>query len=134
MKNAAARLLITAAALLLLAACGSEPVRAVKGAVQGAFQPRGDKLLADGIRQFEDASYPAASRSLQGALAEGLSTANQVKAHKYLAFIHCVSERRQQCQDEFRKALELDPGMELSPAEAGHPSWGPAFRSAKARR
>jgi hypothetical protein len=45
-----------------------------------------------------------------------------------------VSERRQQCQDEFRKALELDPDMELSPAEAGHPSWGPAFRTAKARR
>jgi Tfp pilus assembly protein PilF len=132
--SATTRLLITAAALLLLVACSSEPVRAVKSAVQGAFQPRGDKLLADGIRQFEDASYPAATRSLQGSLAEGLSTANQVKAHKYLAFIHCVSERRQQCQDEFRKALELDPDMELSPAEAGHPSWGPAFRTAKARR
>lgn len=132
--NATPRLLIVAAALLGLAACSSEPVRAVKSAVQGAFQPRGDKLLADGIRQFEEASYPAASKGLQSALTEGLSTADQVIAHKYLAFIHCVSERRQQCQDEFRKALALDPGMELSPAEAGHPSWGPAFRAAKARR
>lgn len=132
--SAAARLLTAVAAVLLLASCSSDPVRAVKGAMQGAFQPRGDKLLAEGIRQFEDASYPAATRSLQGALAEGLSTANQVKAHKYLAFIHCVSDRRQQCQDDFRKALELDPALELSPAEAGHPSWGPAFRAAKARR
>ena len=132
--SALARLLILAAALLGLVACSSEPVRAVKSAVQGAFQSRGDKLLADGIRQFEEASYPAASKSLQAALAEGLSTGDQVKARKYLAFIHCVSERLQQCQDEFRKALALDPGMELDPAEAGHPSWGPAFRAAKARR
>lgn len=129
-----ARLLTAVAAVLLVASCSSEPVRAVKGAMQGAFQPRGDKLLADGIRQFEDASYPAATRSLQGALADGLSTPNQVKAHKYLAFIHCVSDRRPQCQEEFRKALELDPTLELSPAEAGHPSWGPAFRAAKSRR
>lgn len=132
--SAATRLLIVAVGLLLLAGCGSDPVRAVKGAVQSAFQPRGDKLLADGIRQFENASYPAASRSLQGALAEGLSTPDQVTAHKYLAFIHCVSDRRQQCQEEFRKALELDPALELSPAEAGHPSWGPAFRATKSRR
>jgi Tfp pilus assembly protein PilF len=132
--SAAARALAALLALALLAACSSEPVRAVKSAVQGVFQPRGDKQLAEGIRQFEDANYPAATRSLQGALAEGLSTADQVTAHKYLAFIHCVSERRQQCQDEFRKALALDPAMELSPAEAGHPVWGPAFRTAKARR
>jgi Tfp pilus assembly protein PilF len=132
--SAFARLLAALLALALLAGCGSEPVRAVKGAVQSAFQSRGDKLLEEGIRQFEDASYPAAARSLQGALAEGLSTADQVKAHKYLAFIHCVSDRRQQCQDEFRKALALDPSMELSPAEAGHPVWGPAFRTAKTRR
>jgi Tfp pilus assembly protein PilF len=132
--SAAVRLLVMAAVLALLPGCSSEPVRAVKSAVQGAFQPRGDNLLAEGIRQFEDANYPAATRSLQGALAEGLSTANQVTAHKYLAFIHCVSDRRQPCQDEFRRALELDPTMELSPAEVGHPIWGPAFRAAKTRR
>lgn len=129
-----ARLLAALLALALLAACSSEPVRAVKGAVQSAFQPRGDKLLEDGVRQFEEGNYPAATRSLQGAISEGLSTPNEVKAHKYLAFIHCVADRRQQCQDEFRKALALDPAMELSPAEAGHPVWGPAFRTAKARR
>jgi Tfp pilus assembly protein PilF len=132
--SAASRLLVVAAMLALLPGCSSEPVRAVTSAVQSAFQPRGDKLLAEGIRQFEEASYPAATRSLQGALAEGLAVANQVKAHKYLAFIYCVSDRRQQCQDEFRKALDLDPSMELSAAEAGHPSWGPAFRAAKSRR
>jgi len=28
----------------------------------------------------------------------------------------------------------VDPGLELAPAEAGHPVWGPIFRSLKAGR
>ena len=38
------------------------------------------------------------------------------------------------CHEEFRKALRLDPGLELGAAEAGHPIWGPVFRAAKAGR
>ena len=52
-------------------------------------------------------------------------------AHKYLAFIHCSSNRERQCRDEFRKALAVDPALELAPAERGHPVWGPIFRSLK---
>jgi len=51
-----------------------------------------------------------------------------------VAFIHCSENRSRQCRDEFRKALAIDPDMELAPAEAGHPTWGPIFRSAKAGR
>ena len=58
---------------------------------------------------------------------------DQVIAHKYLAFIHCVSGREQQCRDEFKKALTIDPAFELTPAEAGHPVWGPIFRGEKAK-
>mgnify|MGYP001549986536 CR=1 FL=1 len=67
-----------------------------------------------------------------GALPSGLRTEDQIKAHKYLAFIDCVSGRQPQCREEFRKALDIDPNLELQPNEAGHPTWGPVFRSVKA--
>jgi hypothetical protein len=38
------------------------------------------------------------------------------------------------CREEFRKALTMDPSLELSPAEAGHPVWGPVFRSLKGKK
>jgi len=57
-----------------------------------------------------------------------------VRAHKYLAFIHCAAGQVQQCRDEFRKVLEIDPSFDLRDDEAGHPTWGPVFRSMKARK
>ena len=53
---------------------------------------------------------------------------------KHLAFINCSQGRTGPCRDDFRKALAIDPSLELSPAEAGHPTWGPIFRSLKAGR
>ena len=40
--------------------------------------------------------------------------------------------RTSACRAEFRKAFEADPAFDLTPAEAGHPMWGPVFRSVKA--
>ena len=57
-----------------------------------------------------------------------------MNAHKHLAFINCVSGRTSACREEFRKALAIEPGLDLPPAEAGHPTWGPVFRSVKAGR
>jgi hypothetical protein len=37
------------------------------------------------------------------------------------------------CYESFRRALALNPKFELTAAEAGHPVWGPVFRSAKAK-
>ena len=71
---------------------------------------------------------------LSAAIGQGLTSNDRVKARKHLAFIHCVSERTTACREEFRKALAIDPGLELSAAESGHPSWGPVFRSVKAGR
>jgi hypothetical protein len=51
-----------------------------------------------------------------------------------VAFIHCASNRERECREEFRKALAIDPGMDLAPEEAGHPMWGRVFRSVKAGR
>ncbi len=75
-----------------------------------------------------------AQRQLQSALKSGLNSFGQIKAHKYLAFIHCASGRESRCREEFRKLLVLSPDHELAPAEAGHPTWGPVFRSVKAKQ
>jgi hypothetical protein len=89
--------------------------------------------LEDGIKSYEDGQYKVATKQVQAALDLGLATpGEQAKAHKYLAFIDCVSGRPNGCRAEFRKAFAADPGFDLTPAEAGHPMWGPAFKSVKA--
>lgn len=92
-----------------------------------------EQELVTGIKSYEDGDYKSAARQLQAALNFGLAgRAEQVKAHKYLAFISCVSSRLAACRDEFRKAFAIDPQFDLEPAEAGHPIWGPVFRAVKA--
>lgn len=118
------------AAALLMTACSANVVRDAgldKLAVRQA-----EKDLSAGLRAYEDGDYRNSARLLQSALTAGLIlNADKVSAHKYLAFIHCAQAREKACRDEFRKALELDPKFELSPAESGHPAWGPVFRSLK---
>jgi Tfp pilus assembly protein PilF len=91
-----------------------------------------DKKLNYGVLSYEEGNYQASITALQGVLDTGLSgKPEQVKAYKYLAFIQCVSGREAMCRDYFKKALEIDPNFNLNSAEAGHPIWGPAFRSVK---
>ena len=54
---------------------------------------------------------------------------DRANAYKYLAFVACTSGREKTCLAEFRKAFEADPKFKLTAAEAGHPVWGPVFRS-----
>jgi len=123
------------AAAVPLAGCETAPVKAIREEISGLFQAnKGEPELAAGIRSYENGNYGESARQLQSALDAGLARSDQVKAHKYLAFIHCASGRESRCREEFRKALAVDPDFELEPAEAGHPTWGPVFRSAKARR
>jgi len=125
------RLIAAACLLALLSACASEPMRAI----QALFKDEGAQALSTGIRQYDDGNYAESLKSLQSAVDLGLaSKGDRIKAHKHMAFIHCVSGRERQCRDEFRKGLDEDPTMELEPAEAGHPIWGPVFRAAKARK
>ncbi|NIO41703.1 MAG: TssQ family T6SS-associated lipoprotein [Burkholderiales bacterium] len=91
----------------------------------------GKPYLWQGIAFYEEGNYRAASRRLHFALEEGLSVADRVVAHKYLAFIACVSGQQLTCREEFAIALKLDRKFELDEAEAGHPIWGPVFRSAR---
>ncbi|MGH8721883.1 MAG: TssQ family T6SS-associated lipoprotein [Burkholderiales bacterium] len=119
-------------AAMQLAGCQSEPFRSIGMEVKSIFgSTRGEPALATGIRQYEEGNYAAAAESLHRALFEGLSSSERVKAHKYLAFINCVSNRPSACLVEFRRALAIDPNLELSAAEAGHPIWGPVFRALK---
>lgn len=127
---------------LLIAGCQTEPMRAMRADLENAGSDikgffagnKGDAALAAGLRQYEDGNYGEAAKQLQSAIDKGVTRDNRVIAHKHLAFIHCVSGRTAACRDEFRKALSINPDMQLSPAEAGHPTWGPVFRSAKAGR
>ena len=51
-----------------------------------------------------------------------------------IAFVYCSSKRMKPCEAAFHSALEADPGLTLSKAEAGHPSWGPVWRRVSAAR
>jgi len=94
----------------------------------------GPGALSAGLKQYEEGDYEASAKNLQGAIDLGVPEKERANAHKHLAFIHCASNRERQCRDEFRKALVIDPALDLAPAEAGHPVWGPVFRSLKAGR
>jgi len=133
------RLWVAAAALALLAACETAPMKEFTGDAKSAWgqltgSSKGTAALSAGLKQYDDGDYQPAAKSLHTALDQGLSNKDQVVAHKHLAFIHCSQNRTAPCRDEFRKALAIDPSMELAPAEAGHPIWGPIFQNVKAGR
>jgi Tfp pilus assembly protein PilF len=133
------RLLVAAAALALLAACETAPMKEFTGDAKSAWRQltgssKGTAALSAGLKQYDDGEYQSAAKNLQSALDQGLSNNDQVIAHKHLAFIHCSQNRTGPCRDEFRKALAVDPSMQLAAAEAGHPIWGPIFQNVKAGR
>ena len=120
-----------AALSMALAGCSTEEMRKV----QEFFDPtKAQQALNAGLKQYEDGQYAESLKNLQSAIQQGLGKRDEVNAHKHVAFIHCASNRERQCRDEFRKALAVDPAMDLAPEEAGHPVWGPIFRSVKAGR
>lgn len=101
---------------------------------QESALPSAEARLKTGITQYEEGNFAQAQRSLQSALLNGLaSRTDQARAYKYLAFIYCVTDRVPQCRQEFSNAIAADPKFNLSPAEAGHPTWGPVFRSVRGR-
>jgi Tfp pilus assembly protein PilF len=112
----------------------SSAVAKARVATQAASN-RGARELQRGVQSYEEGEYKIAARQLQAALDLGLDAKrDQAKAHKYLAFITCVSGREKSCRDEFQMALDADPNFDLEPAEAGHPIWSAVFRSVKAER
>jgi tetratricopeptide (TPR) repeat protein len=94
----------------------------------------GEKLIAEGMTAYEATDYVKSVKNFQDALKETLSTDDQIKARKFTAFSFCLSNRVTLCRQEFEKILQIKPDFDLAPAEIGHPSWGPSFRSAKSRQ
>jgi hypothetical protein len=109
-----------------------EPVAKEPALAPEPVPSKGEQLLSQGVKSYEDGDYRSAGNFLQAALHERLSPSDQASAHKLLAFIACAANRVAACRDEFRKAFAAYAAFDLTPAEAGHPVWGPAFRRVKA--
>lgn len=113
----------------------SQRANAPRATPKAAPSSKGEQELERAVKSYEEGAHKNAARQFQAALDFGLDAkADRVTAHKYLSFIVCVSGREKSCRDEFRKALDEDPGFELGPAEIGHPVWGTVFRSVKAEQ
>jgi len=108
-----------------------EAAKTVSGQVQPASKAQ--QMLADGMVKYDAGEYAGARTLLDAALTEGLKDkANQVKAMKYIAFTDCLQKRYKECRAEFIRIYDVDPNFDLTPAEAGHPSWTHTFAAAKA--
>src|SRR6185436_12349406 len=122
---------------LLAAACATpptsdKPAPAAPQITEDVLRTRASEQLLLGIRQYEAGEFDSAVKTLGSSLEHGmLSKADQSRARKYLAFSHCVSGREAPCRTEFRRAFEINPEFTLTPAEDGHPIWGPVYRSVR---
>jgi Tfp pilus assembly protein PilF len=124
-----ASVLIPFLLVILLAGCQTAPVQSVR---KFFTEDLARQDLAAGIRKYEEGDHSEAARLLRSSLDyDALSKADRLAARKHLAFIYCTSGRKAQCQDEFRKALRIDPSFSLAANEAGHPMWGPVFRTVR---
>ena len=96
------------------------------------FSSPAEHMLNNGTKDFEDGDFSAALPLFQSVVDDKEATKKQkIESYKYMAFIHCISDREKQCRESFKKALEIDPNFSLTMAEAGHPVWGPVFYNVK---
>jgi Tfp pilus assembly protein PilF len=117
-------------ALAALAGCATPPPPPKPTGLAEVMERPAERALLDGIRAYDDGQYAQAEKSLRQALADGLQSArDRATAHKLLAFITCTSDRLADCQSEFREARAADASFALSRSEAGHPVWGPVYKS-----
>ncbi len=126
------RMVLFVAVAFLLSACAE--MDKVKEKVGGLLQPSlAEQKLSSGVKSYEEGDYKSSMEALRDAEKMGLSRKeDKITAHKYKAFIYCITDRKNQCRHEFEDVFEQDPNFDLQPAEAGHPAWGPVFRSVKA--
>ncbi|RQS23400.1 TssQ family T6SS-associated lipoprotein [Burkholderia sp. Bp8998] len=123
MKGRSSIVIFLGALLLGVGGCGTSPTQsAARAAVDSARAAYGAGDYGRTIALLSRAKE-----------IDGADTDTQVAAHKLLAFSYCVTNRIAQCRAEFSKILDLNPRFDLSPAEKGHPIWGPAFEFARRR-
>jgi tetratricopeptide (TPR) repeat protein len=137
MKAASSAYALSIAALLAAAGCAELPTSpqqapAAPQITEDVLRARAKDQLAQGVRQYEAGEYENAVKTLTASLDHGLlSKVEQSRARKYLAFSHCIAGRDAACRAEFRKAFEINSDFALTPAEDGHPTWGPVYRSVR---
>ena len=96
--------------------------------------PKAEQMLVDGLVKYEAGDFAEAYKLLDGAFKEGLKEKkDQVRALKHAAFCLCLQNKWPQCRAEFIRIYDVDPDFDLTPAEAGHPSWTKTFAGAKAQ-
>jgi tetratricopeptide (TPR) repeat protein len=95
---------------------------------------KAEQALQDGLVKYEAGEYAEAQKLLELAVKLGLKEKpDQVKAMKHIAFTQCLENRWSVCRATFVKIYDVDPDFDLTPAEAGHPSWTRTFAAAKAQ-
>jgi hypothetical protein len=95
---------------------------------------KAEQMLSDGMVKYDGGDYAAAHTLLEAALKEGLKKPeDQVRAMKHVAFTQCLLNKYRECRADFVKIYDVDPNFDLTPAEAGHPSWTKTFAAAKAQ-
>ncbi len=135
MKNRRLFVVVAMSMVSALAGCSPRPWHELQTKLEELLlPPKAQSLMATGIRLYEQGDYADAAASFQRALDRGLPLALRVSAHKHLAFIYCTADLEPACRAHFRKALVVDPAMNLDAAEAGHPAWGPVFEAVRAGR
>lgn len=131
MLDSRKNMILVGLCVLVLGGCTALSSSCSEGDVRLLRTPT-EHMVNNGIKSYEDGNYAASMATLQSLVADKSATKGEkILAYKYLAFIHCISAREKMCRDSFRMAFEIDPGFNLSPAEAGHPVWGPIFSSVK---
>ncbi|HET7774654.1 MAG TPA: TssQ family T6SS-associated lipoprotein [Burkholderiaceae bacterium] len=91
------------------------------------------KIVDEAVAAYDRGDFRGALARLNGAPdLQRADTDIQVRALKYMAFSNCAQGQRAPCRAAFERALTLDASFDLTPAEQGHPIWGPEFKAAKA--
>ncbi|MBL8310053.1 MAG: TssQ family T6SS-associated lipoprotein [Burkholderiales bacterium] len=92
----------------------------------------GERALATAIGVYERGEFQSAIRALTPMTTDGsLDPSQLLRALKTLAFAQCSVNQRAACRKSFEQAFRADPTFDLTPAERGHPIWGPEFVRAR---
>ncbi|MDM9561934.1 MULTISPECIES: TssQ family T6SS-associated lipoprotein [Bordetella] len=102
--------------------------------LEGPPSQAAQDALAEVKQQYAAGQYGSVIRTVatSGDIAAAPKSL-RIEAYKLQAFSYCVRNYAQLCEDTFVRILQLDSAFVLAPNEAGHPQWGPVFKSAQAR-
>jgi len=93
---------------------------------------KGMPYLESGVQRYFEGEYREAVTDLQQAVSLGFGNKEDLsKALRFLAYAYVALNERERAKDSFRKALEVDPELDLDPVYVS-PKIMDVFREAKA--